>query len=75
MAKSRVIWITRDARDDCGYRLWPYREVPKLSNATSNYFGKANHCGYRFIRKDEFEPATGITLKPGQRIKARLVIA
>ncbi len=69
MAKSKVFWITRDEGDNRDYEIWPYKEYPQ-QNVLGEYSCRAP---FRCCC-DEFEKLTGITLAPGQRVKARLVI-
>ncbi len=76
MAKSKVFWLTRD--DDntiCADRtfLWCYRAYPKKNKHGS--FSSHSEDGLDVWRINFPPPMFAhITLKPGQRIKARLVI-
>lgn len=69
MAKSKVFWLTRDECSDSHYEIWPYREHPR-NDENGIYPSGAEFSCYC----DSFEEFTGITLAPGQRVKARLVI-
>ncbi len=73
MAKSKVFWITRDddsEQEECC--LWDYATYPSKDDTAyySNKFvkGDFHDCDADMCRM------LGIALKPGQRIKARLVI-
>ena len=65
---SKVFWITRDEYSRSHYEMWAFREHPQ-KDESGNYPIDAPFaccCG-------EFESLTGITLKPGQKKKFRLV--
>ncbi len=67
MAKSKVMWITRDALGN-GVEIWAYRAHPSCRDGTfvSSFRGQ-------WFCYPVFKRLTGITVKPGQRIKARLI--
>ncbi len=76
MAKSKVFWLTRD--DDntiCAGRtfLWCYRAYPKKNKYGSFSSDSENSLDEWRIN---YEPPffAHITLAPGQRVKARLII-
>ncbi len=70
MAKSKTVWITRDDEQE-GCCLWDYATYPYKDNTTYN--------SDKFINGDFIDcdadmcRMLGITLRPGQRIKARLI--
>ena len=74
MAKSKVFWITRDAyQTNLSFKVfvWPYRAYPKRDSdgVYDSGMGPELHmCATGFAN------VTGITLAPGQRVKAQLVI-
>ena len=73
MAKSKVFWITRDADASVGDEIviWPYRAYPQKDK----HGDWLSDEGCIDMFDDAlFEDWTGITLAPGQRRKARLVI-
>ena len=67
MAKSKVFWVTRDNDDHGEYEIWPYRAHPK-----SNDGWYPSGCSFGCCL-DDFQRITGITLKPGEKKKFRLV--
>ena len=73
MAKSKVLWITRDAyQTNLSEKVyvWPYRAYPKRDIDgvyESGLSPELDMCA------EGFANVTGITLAPGQRVKVRLV--
>ncbi len=74
MAKSKVFWITKDAYGttlSSKVFVWRYRAYPKRDSDgvyESGMDPELDMCASGFAN------TTGITLAPGQRIKARLIV-
>lgn len=69
MAKSKVFWVTRDDIGNAAYEIWPYKRHPQ-QDESGEYPMDSEH-GFCC---NNFETLTGITLAPGERVKARLII-
>ena len=73
--KGKVFWITLD-KADAPYSsnriyVWAFA-TPPVQTETGLFESGRGEWAFRFCRQD-FEQLTGITLQPGERIKARLV--
>ena len=66
MKKGKTLWITRDRQGVC---LWEYREFPQKDIDGDVYVSD----GGRLLSATDIINASGIILKPGQKVKVRLV--
>ncbi len=66
MEKGKTLWITRDRQGVC---LWEYREFPRINTDDDVYCSD----GGMLLTATDIINASGITLKPGQKVKVRLV--
>ncbi len=65
MEKGKTLWITRDRQGVC---LWEYREFPQID--TDDVYCSD---GGTLLTATDVINASGITLKPRQKVKVRLV--
>ncbi len=77
MAKSKMFWLTLDkqgtAYSSAYILVWPYKAFPQ-KDRDAVYHAKETISWEIKLCPSSFKNVTGITLAPGQRIKARLVI-
>ena len=80
MAKSKVFWITRDELADSEDMIWawdyicyPQKDTDGIWMLPDNKEKDRPNLNFEPL-EDIFVEIFGITLAPGQRIKARLVI-
>ncbi len=66
MAKSKTLWLTRDKQ---GISVWEYREFPQRDIDEDVFYSN----GGRLLTATDIINASGITLKPGEKKKFRLV--
>ena len=77
MAKSKVFWMSLD-KQGTGFSnrdifVWPFKAFPK-KDGDGVYHARTETIGWEFkLCPGSFKCVTGITLAPGQRIKARLI--
>lgn len=76
MAKSKVFWLTRDSSDSSDIAAWNFRAYPykdEDGNWNWNADRKFNGEAFEYIPPHICQ-MLGIALKPGQKVKARLVL-